>query len=82
MPRTLESVLRRLQESEIVAGAEFQTDGRLRLWIGPPGDIKAETTIGGSGLEGRALSDAGALWLHQAAVRFYPASRYAKSRSR
>ena len=74
---TLEHVLRQLHDSEIEAGAQTFSEGRLRIWIGDGRNaILAETSIERTGPHWPV--EAAARWLHETALRLFPKSRYAK----
>jgi hypothetical protein len=74
----LESVLRDLHDSEIMAGIQTLYDGGLRIWLGDGMDATiAETTIGRTGRKWPEEDVAG--WLHETAMRLYPDSPYAKT---
>jgi hypothetical protein len=81
-PPTLERVLRQLHDSEISAGVQTLYDAGMRVWIGDDlNGIQSETTINRTAAarlkwpEGWVTA---ASWLHEAALRLYPDSKYAK----
>jgi hypothetical protein len=78
----LERTLQQLHDSEINAGAQTFYDTGMRVWIGDEiNGIQAETTINRTAAA-RLKSPEGftaASWLHEAALRLYPDSKYAKA---
>jgi hypothetical protein len=78
----LERILQQLHDSEINAGVQTFYDAGMRVWIGDEANgIKAKTVINRTRAarlkwpEGFATGS----WLHEAALRLYPDSKYAKS---
>ena len=83
MNRTFEGILRDLRRSSITAGAQVIGEGVVRIWIGDQvNGVKASTIIApdtpyrGTNWLG---APGGIRWLHEAAVRLYPNSPYARS---
>jgi hypothetical protein len=75
----LERVMRELHDSEINAGVQTYYDAGMRAWIGDTfNGIRAETLIERTSHQWSAALTA-ASWLHGAALRLYPNSKYAKA---
>jgi hypothetical protein len=80
----LESVLQQLHDSEINAGVQTFYDAGMRVWIGDEANgIQAETTINRTAAARLKWPEGftAASWLHETALRLYPASKYAKEHS-
>jgi hypothetical protein len=71
--------MRELHDSEINAGVQTYYDAGMRAWIGDTfNGIQAETSIERTSHQWPADVTA-ASWLHGAALRLYPNSKYAKA---
>jgi hypothetical protein len=80
----LEHILRRLHDSEINAGVQTFYDAGMRVWMGDEmNGIQAETTINRTHAARLKWPEglSAASWLHEAALRLYPDSKYAKEHS-
>jgi hypothetical protein len=80
----LEHILQQLHDSEINAGVQTSYDAGMRAWIGDEmNGIRAETTINRTWAARLKWPEGftAASWLHEAALRLYPDSRYAQAQS-
>jgi hypothetical protein len=78
----LEHVLQQLHDSEINAGLQTIFDAGMRIWIGAEmNGLLAETTINRTRAARLKWPEglAAARWQHEAALRLYPDSKYAKA---
>ena len=73
MEQSLIHLLRVLNASQICAAARVLNDGRVEVWIGD-----AEEGIRASALFSATELGQATRWLSHNAVRFYPASGYAR----
>ena len=72
MDRTLFQLIKALNESGIRAAARPLSDGRVELWLGDAGGIRA------SALFTRPELNEAARWLKTNAVAIFPDSRFAR----
>jgi hypothetical protein len=80
-PPPLARVLQQLHDSEINAGVQTFYDAGMKVWIGDEANvIQAETTINRTAAARLKWPEGftAASWLHEAALRLYPDSKYAK----
>ncbi|SEP42861.1 hypothetical protein SAMN02990966_06117 [Rhodospirillales bacterium URHD0017] len=77
----LETVLRDLHDSEIMAGIQTLYDGGMRVWLGDEMNAAiVETTLQRAGR--KWPEEEVAQWLHDKALQLFPGSHYAKAHLR